>query len=67
MTTKNKNWYSGGVQPFGHKETGKITTKMGLLYEDGEVVSCREADRLAHEQGLQYAEQLVKKLERETA
>ena len=41
-----------------------LTTRAGLLWWDDKVqVDVREADRLAREQGFQYAEQLVKHLE----
>ena len=42
----------------------KITTKDGLLYRDDVLISLPEADYVAQVFGFQYAEQLVKHLEK---
>jgi hypothetical protein len=40
----------------------KITTKNGLLYRDGRLITLPEADRLARANGYSYAESLVNAL-----
>jgi len=40
-----------------------ITTKNGLLWEDGELIKLPEADEVARKYGFVYAEQMVKALE----
>jgi hypothetical protein len=42
---------------------GKLTTKNGLLYRDGEMVDLPEADNVARANGFLYVERLVKHLE----
>jgi hypothetical protein len=39
-----------------------LVAKDGLLYQDGRMLSAREGDAAAHEYGLAYAEQLIKRL-----
>lgn len=43
---------------------GEITTKGGLLWEGGRVIDLPRADQVAREHGFEYAERMVKSLEK---
>lgn len=46
------------------KIKAKYSTKNGLVYEGKRLLGVREADQLARSVGMQYAEDLVKSLEK---